>query len=386
MRTIARTLALAAGILCLSCGLSASVLAQSSSVSQDLLNIYSQTKSASTEGRVTSIISACKKIASNSARNQVDRDYAISLVAWGLNRRGEMRSDQAAELVASGKIDQAKRLDELAATDFQTAIKYVPNNWRTHHNYAISLAMEGLYQRAIQEFDTAIELKPDYANSYFNRAELYFETEDYAAAIQDYSRAIEVNAKDPQYYNGRAHSKFMLEGFEDALVDYRKACELASDNAIYQTDLADAYQYLGRWKDAARTYQAAVAADNKYPRAYQNAAWLMATCPLKSIRNPELSLAAAKKALELGERTARALDTLAAAHAASGKQLEAQEIQAEAIQLAVDTSEKSELQQRLSLYQKGSVYRQPEPIESMQGSSKESLRIRTAQGGSATDR
>ena len=157
----------------------------------------------------------------------------------------------------------------------------------------------------------------------------------------------------------------MIEQFSSALEDYKFAAELAGDSATYHTDLADAYQFLGRWQDAARSYQRAVAIDNKYARAYQNAAWLMATCPDKEMRNPSLALAAARKAIDLeGEKSSATLDTLAAATATSGRHTEAVEILREAMQLAQDETEREELSQRLHLYEQGAEYRQPQPLQS----------------------
>ncbi|MEM8734155.1 MAG: tetratricopeptide repeat protein [Planctomycetota bacterium] len=351
-------------------------------VSRDLLEIYDTTKSATTQQRVSAIIGACRKVVSARGRSQIDRDYAKSLLAWALNRRGEMRSDEAAELVSSGSFDDADRLDALAAEDFRAAIDYAPDNWRTRHNYAISLAMKSSYRRAIQQLDRAIELNPAYANSYFNRGELYFEIGEYEQAIENYGKAIEITPDDPQYYNSRGHSRFMIEDHLAALYDYETAAEMATDSATYQTDLADARQYLGKWKAAAEAYQAAVKANSKYARAYQNAAWLMATCPEKSVRNPELAVAAAKKAIELSERSARTLDTLAAATAAAGKQLDAADLQLEALRLVSAPEEKAELEQRLALYQNGSVYRQPTPLNEPKrsDSSIEDSNIRTASG------
>lgn len=351
-------------------------------VSRDLLQIYEATKSATTEQRVSSIVGACRKVVAARGRSQIDRDYAKSLLAWALNRRGEMRSDDAAEQVTAGQFDEADRLDALAAEDFRAAIDYAPDNWRTRHNYAISLAMKSSYRRAIQQLDRAIELNPSYANSYFNRGELYFETGDYEQAIDDYSKAIEITPDDPQYYNSRAHSRFMIEDHLAALEDYETAAEMATDSATYQTDLADARQYLGKWKAAAEAYQAAVKANSKYARAYQNAAWLMATCPEKSVRNPDLAVAAAKKAIELSERSARTLDTLAAATAAAGRQLDAADLQLEALRLVSEPEEKAELEQRLALYQNGGVYRQPTPLNesNRRDSTLDDDRIRTASG------
>ncbi|MFK7734933.1 MAG: tetratricopeptide repeat protein [Pirellulaceae bacterium] len=340
--------------------------ARMQSVSPDLLKIYEQTKSATSEARVSSIVTACRAVVASRSRTVIDRDYARSLLAWALNRRGEMRSDEAAELVGSGDLERADQLDQLASEDFRAAIDYSPDNWRTRHNYAISLAMKSEYERAIKQLDRSIELNPDYANSYFNRGELYFELGQYNDAVADYDLAIEITPTDAQYYNSRAHSKFMDERHSSALEDYRTAAEMDPKSATLLTDYADALQYLGKWKQAAETYRSAVGEDSKYARAYQNAAWLMATCPEKDVRNPKLAVAAARKAIELSEREVRTLDTLAAAMAAAGDQIEAAELQREAVRLSGDPEERVELDQRLSLYLNGSVYRQPKPLSGEQ--------------------
>ncbi len=361
---------------------------QSASVSADLLQIYERTKTASDQQAVTAIARECSQVIPDSSRSRMDRDYASSLLAWALNRRGEMRSEQAARLVEQGQLAEADKVDRQAAADYETAIKYGPENWRTYHNYGIALAMQGDYRRGIDVFTKAIQIKADYANAYFNRAELYFELEQYAEAIQDYGRAIAINDQDPQYYNSRGHAKFMLDKHDAALSDYRRATELGDDSAIYHSDLGDACQYLGRWMDAAHAYRAAVAVNNKYSRAYQNAAWLMATCPDDQIRNPELAMAAAKRSIQLaGQRTSRGLDTLAAATAAMGRTSEAAKLQQQAIELA-DQNEKLELSQRLQLYQSGQAYYQPLPpgVQLADDSRPEQFRIRTASGNQSNSR
>jgi tetratricopeptide (TPR) repeat protein len=160
----------------------------------------------------------------------------------------------------------------------------------------------------------------------------------------------------------------MLEDYESAIADYQQAVKLSNDNAIYQTDLGDACQYVGKWEEAAKAYRAAVAADNMYSRAYQNAAWLMATCPEERLRNQELALSAAKKALELvGSRTPETVETMAAATAAQGKHREAVKLQEEAVQLAVknkvDEKQLTEFKQRLEIYRTGQAYLQPQATQ-----------------------
>lgn len=338
---------------------------QNASVSQDLLNIYSQTSTANSETEITSIARSVAKIVSDNKRSKSDRDYAGSLLAWALNRRGEMRSQQAATLVNSGQAERAAELDKQAADDFATSVEYSPENWRHRHNYAIALAMKGEYPKAIVQLDQTIKLNPQYANARFNRGELYFETGKYQAAEQDYSAAIQLTP-DAQYYNSRAHCRFLMEEYAAALSDYNQATKLGADSAVYQADLGDACQYLGRWEEAAKAYRAAVAADNTYVRGYQNAAWLMATCPDERFRNRDLALSAAKKAVELsGSKTPETLETLAAATAAMGKHREAVKLQEEAIQLAqklkAEAKQIAEFKQRLDVYKSGRAYIQPEP-------------------------
>jgi len=353
----------------------------SDAVSADLLSIYQQTRTATQEAEITAIARACAKVIPDAKRSRVDRDYASNLFAWALNRRGELRNEQAARLVEQGQVDQASSLDQQAAKDFETALQYNPQNWRTHHNLGISLAMKGDYVRAIREFSAAIELKDDYPNSHFNRAELYFELSQYPQAMDGYTQSIALSDTDPQYFNSRGHCRFMLEQYEDALADYLRATELGTDSAVYATDLADAYQYLGRWEEAAKAYRTAVAINSKYARAYQNAAWLMATCPDSKFRNVDLALSAAKKVIELtGERTPQTLDTLAAATAAVGNHREAVSLQQEAIRLA-EKEDKSELSQRLALYERGKSFVQPtSPASTTNPSAAVSSRIRTASG------
>lgn len=355
----------------------------SAGVSGDLLTVYERTKTAKTEEQVTVIARACANVISDNKRSTIDRDYAESLLAWALNRRGEIRNETAAQFVEKGQLSVADKLDRQAAEDFETALEYGPVNWRIHHNFAISLAMRGDYQQAIESFTRALKLKPEYSNAHFNRGELYFELGQYPQAIRDYDNAIALNAEDPQYYNSRGHCYFMLEAYDKAMGDYRKATELGSDSAVYHTDLADAHQFLGEWEQAAKAYRAAVAINARYPRAYQNAAWLMATCPEREFRNVELAITAAKKSIELGTgKTSRSLDTLAAATAATGKFDAAAEIQREALTLAA-AEERSELAGRLQLYQQGQAYVQPQPVETLTAARQNAERASTQPAESA---
>jgi tetratricopeptide (TPR) repeat protein len=124
--------------------------------------------------------------------------------------------------------------------------------------------------------------------------------------------------------------------------------------------------------------------NSNYARAYQNAAWLMATSPDPKVRNVELALSAAKKAMELGgERSARTLDTLAAATAAVGRHEEAADLQRQALKLA-DKEEQSEMTQRLRLYVQGKPYLQPQPLGRFDNNPSGKTTTKTASGETTT--
>ena len=360
--------------------------APSQAISTDLLEAYRKTQSVSTEAEVTAIARVCSKIVPDTKRSKADREYAASLLAWSLNRRGEMRSAAAAEKVEAGNLQDADALDAKALEDYKTAVEFAPTNWRVHHNLAISLAMKGQYKNAIDRLNAVIDLKDDYANAYFNRGELNFELKQFPQAIRDYSRAIELTDNDPQYYNSRGHCRFMLESYDEAIEDYRRAVELGGDSAVYHTDLADALQFTGKWKEAAELYRQAVAINSQYARAYQNAAWMMATCPDKKFLNTELAVSSAKKAIELEQvPTMRAFDTLAAAYAATGKMPDAVKNQKRALQLAA-VGDRDEVQQRLAMYERGEAYVQPELTDAqpVQIATEPKPKIRTASETSST--
>ena len=132
---------------------------QAKAISADLLDAYRKTQSVTTEAEVTAIARVCSKVVPDSKRSKADREYAASLLAWTLNRRGEMRSAAAAEKVEAGNLHDADALDAKALEDYKTAAEFAPTNWRVHHNLAISLAMKGQYKNAIDRLNTVIDLK-----------------------------------------------------------------------------------------------------------------------------------------------------------------------------------------------------------------------------------
>jgi len=323
---------------------------------QLLRDAHAKSLEATTLEQYSEIISLCQRAATMPlSENLVD--YERKLRGWAHNQRGEHYSEQAAALARAEQTDAAAKLDAQALDEFETAIELNPNYWKAIHNRGVSLAVRGQLDEAARDFSRAVELKPDYANAWFNRGEIHYEQGKFQEAIADYSQAIKLDQGDFDTYIRRGHAYFQVGKFSEALDDYDRAVKIAPENIDAMVNRADANRSLGRYQAAADDYLRAIGLDSKSGRAYQGAAWLMATCPDAKMRNNDLALRAARQALEiLGRQDDKALDTMAAALASAGDFEKAKELQAEAIKVAPQDKVEA-LRKRLQLYEQNQPYR-----------------------------
>ncbi len=284
-----------------------------------LREAYAKTKAPSDAADYDQIIGLCRQARLGKPSAEVAA-YANELSAWAHNRRGEARADRAAELTKQDQQTKAAELDAQALADFETAVKLDPKNWKALHNHAVSRALAGQLDEALIDFRRVVELKADYANAWFNIAEIHAEQGAYDQAITNYDQAIKLKPDDYDSHLRRGYAYRQLRKFQEALADYDRAARLAPDKVEPLLSRGDIRRRLGQWELAAEEYRRAVALDHRSGRAYQSAAWFLATCPVDRFRNADLAVQAAEKALELdGEAEAKYLDTVAAAYANAGQ-------------------------------------------------------------------
>ena len=303
---------------------------------------YAKSKQARTDKDYTAIIDLCLR-ASQMGLKSSHETYSQSLRSWAYNRRGEARVEQGRE--------------KEALADFESAVRFNDTSWRAVHNRGVSLAALGRTEQAIADFDRTIELNPKYGNAYFNRGELHYASGNFVEAIRDYTVAIDLGPADPAMHNSRGHAYYRLKRFGDALRDYGAALELDPQNAPALVNRGDTYLDVGRYAEAAADYRAAITADETNGRAYQAAAWLMATCPDEHYRDEQLAVEAARKAVELDGPNHRNLEALAAAQANASMFNDAKDTQERAIAL-VPRSQLVAAEKRMALYQRDLAYRE----------------------------
>jgi tetratricopeptide (TPR) repeat protein len=328
---------------------------------------FAKSQAAHSDGDYTEVIDMCRRGLDAGLKKSYE-DYARRLLGWSYNRRGEIRAEEGR--------------DKDALADFEAAVECNRSSWRAIHNRAVSYASQSRLKEALADFNRTIELNKKYPNAYFNRAELKYGQGDFPGALHDYSAALALNPMDATVLNGRGHAFYRLERFGEALRDYSAALKIDPAFTAALINRGDTFADLGQYAEAATDYRNAVSAAPTSGRAYQAAAWLMATCPDEHYRHDALALDAARKAIKLdGDADYRYLETLAAAQANAGKFSEAKETQEKAIS-KVPRGEHVAAEKRMSLYQRDLAYRERPRVAYKPPEERQDKQVRPASGTS----
>jgi tetratricopeptide (TPR) repeat protein len=159
-----------------------------------------------------------------------------------------------------------------------------------HSNLGKALVLVGRPDEAAENFQAALKLAPHFADAHHHIGDLLSTGGKLDAAIAHYRRALELQPRSAETHNAIAGALAATGRPRDAIAHFNRALELRPD----------------------------------YPLACNNLAWLYVTCPDPQLRNGPEAVRLAKRAVELtGEKDPSMLDTLAAAHAETGKLPEA---------------------------------------------------------------
>lgn len=126
----------------------------------------------------------------------LDGNYSRGLVALGVLRLSEKRTDEAGRL-------------------FQSAIKSDPENYLAHYYYAETLVESGQVEEAIKSYKQAIALKPDLARLFVALGYTYLKAGKEDEAIESFAQGLRANSRETYFYRilsyihlGRANGEF----------------------------------------------------------------------------------------------------------------------------------------------------------------------------------
>jgi tetratricopeptide (TPR) repeat protein len=167
-----------------------------------------------------------------------------------------------------------------------------------------------------------------------------------------------------------AASSVQIRSWRDSETLFRSALAATRGNHVAHAHLGAALLEEGRTREAAVEWEAALEIAPDFLEAANNLAWLLATTPDASVRDPVRALAVAERARAIAEppgaasegERASVLDTLAAAQAAAGRLAEAVATASDAAALAERSGDPElalALRQRLALYRAGLPFIEP---------------------------
>lgn len=243
-------------------------------------------------------------------------------------------------------------------TLLRRALDVTVGNYVAHNNLANYLASRGQLAEAEHHYDTALAIKPNFAEAHNNLGTVLSEEGDSAAAEKHYRRALDLN---PDYAKAHFNLGFELEGKgrrAEAEAEYEQTLRIDPATAEAHERLGTLQAARGEFGQASSHFREALAHKPDLVSAAHGLAWLLATCPDPTYRDGREAVRLAEWcASAVGQRDARVLTALAAAHAENGEFGEAVRWQSRAIESAPPEA-RPRLQAILDLYRSGRPYRE----------------------------
>lgn len=280
-----------------------------------------------------------------------------------LNRSIELGSQGAPVYVERGNLLRIRKQYDLAIADLQHAISIDPAYPHSYNNIAFVYQETMQYDKAIAALDTGLRLNPKFAWGWSSRGWTKRLKKDYDGAIADYDEAIR---QAPVYVDALINRGACWQDkreYAKAMDDYESALKYESPPIASRRCRAVLHTVLGEFDWAHEDYNILIEVAPQSFEGWNGRAWLLATCPVESLRNGRQAVEDALKACELTQfKTAFIIDTLAAAYAEVGEYDKAVEWQMKAIDLC-SPAEKQDLTEHLELYRKQKPYRLPDGVE-----------------------
>jgi tetratricopeptide (TPR) repeat protein len=241
--------------------------------------------------------------------------------------QAETRANLASLLAHAGRTAEAKREYEAAL-----ALRDDPG---TRVDFSIVLATLGEAEAADAQLDAALRLAPEHARAYLVRGNRQRGAGQLDAAVGTYRRAIAAAPDLVEAHNNLGATYEQLGQPERAALSFEQAVALAPGRAQFHENHARALEAAGKHDEALTAYRAALQRDGGSIRALRGLAWLLATHPDPSVRDPKQAIRFAEAGGRIvGFRSPELLEALAAALAADGRFEPAREAIARAIELA----------------------------------------------------
>jgi tetratricopeptide (TPR) repeat protein len=202
---------------------------------------------------------------------------------------------------------------------WRSVVDGAPNNPRGQMNLGVALGELNRNEEALQYLNEAIALDPNDHEVHLNLAVALIPLGRIDEADAELRRALEILPTHVDAHTNYGQLLQLRGELEAALEHLRAAVRYGPNDAFAHSNLANVLLRVGRHDEALHHFREAVRLDPYNPKSLAGAAWILATHPDPSTRNPSEAVRIAEQALERSRsEDPIVLSTLATAHASAG--------------------------------------------------------------------
>jgi tetratricopeptide (TPR) repeat protein len=262
----------------------------------------------------------------NSVENRRNPQKPPQRVLWGQRTTDEMGDlwiqmltrDDRDRQVLSAAIESKEMMEDVVGFEIMT--RRDPSNAQLHDDAGLLYQALGRTPQAAIHFEASLKLKPDSAAAHFNLGTVLTLMGRLDEALARYRQALAIRPDYPQAENNLGNVLLLQGHTEEALQHMRAALRMDPANAEAHYNVGSVARSKGELSEAIDQFRQAVALRPDFTPAVMGLAWLLATAPDASLREPGEAVRLAEHAVDLTERREPGvLDVLGAAYAAAGQ-------------------------------------------------------------------
>ena len=159
-----------------------------------------------------------------------------NLAAADFDQALKLAPDNVKILILRGDTYAAQGKYTLALADLDRAVALSPRNPDAYTHRASAYGRKGVIDAALKDYEQALSIDPDNFDALLSRAALYAESGNGPAAVADMNRALVVRPGNPTALYNRGYARFVERKYDMAIADYSAAIEAAPDFGMAYTN------------------------------------------------------------------------------------------------------------------------------------------------------